>query len=44
MLGKKFCAMDRPPLVTYDGSEIGPSKCYSDGNTDGKYEGLLLCD
>ena len=39
-----MCAMDRPPLVTYDGSELGSSKFSSDGNTDGKSEGLLLGD
>ena len=36
--------MDRPSLVTFNGSELGSSKCSSDGNMDGKSEGLLLGD
>ena len=44
VLGKTLGGMDRIPLGTYDGSDIVSPEYSADGNTDGKFEGLLLGD
>ena len=42
MLGTTLGAIDRLPLGTYDGSDLGSSECSLNGNKDGKFKGLLL--
>ena len=42
MLGTTLRPLYRLEVGRYDGIELGFSECFYDGNTDWKFEGLLL--